>query len=273
MQTTFTQRQDRGFALLVAVFALLLLSVIGLGMMYGTNMESAINKNYRDKQSTMYSALAGLQEARDRLQPATLTITPPAVLPSLTATGVIYLINPKNGETITPWDPSPDNPYRDTELCHENILGLTAPIDNAIPCSGANSLPPIGNSAWRTLKDISAPANIAEGVWQFASPLDFKWVRLSLKRNNMTPYPATGAPGDTNQVCWDGRYQVMMPNGYGPECVKVGSVVLVSVTNSGANYTGPPTVTIDPPASGMQATAVANMVATSTSSVQSIVLT
>src|SRR5215831_14193597 len=196
MQTTFTQRRDRGIALLVAVFALLLLSVIGLGMMYGTNMESAINKNYRDKQSTMYAAMAGLQEARDRLQPATLTITPPAVLPSLTATGVVYLINPKNGETITPWDPSPDNPYRDTELCQENILGLSG--TNGVPCSGVGSLPPIGNAAWRTVKDISSPANAAEGVWQFASPLDFKWVRISLKKNNMTPYSATGNPGDTN---------------------------------------------------------------------------
>src|SRR5262247_2172870 len=113
MQTTIAQRRDRGIALLVAVFALLLLSVIGLGMMYGTNMESAINRNYRDKQMTVYAAMAGLQEVRDRLQPATLTITPPSVLPSLSEAGVIYLINPKTGETVAPWDP--DNRYADTE--------------------------------------------------------------------------------------------------------------------------------------------------------------
>src|SRR5262245_63379448 len=92
MQTTLVQRQDRGIALLVAVFCLLLLSVVGLGMMYGTNMESAINRNYRDKQTTMYAAMAGLQEARDRIQPATLTVAPPTVLPSLTDPGVIYII-------------------------------------------------------------------------------------------------------------------------------------------------------------------------------------
>src|SRR5215470_1404061 len=59
---------ERGIAMLVAVFALLLLSVIGLGMMYSTNMETNINSNYRDKQIATYAAMAGLQEARDRIR-------------------------------------------------------------------------------------------------------------------------------------------------------------------------------------------------------------
>ena len=62
--------------MLVVMFALLLLSVIGLGMMYSTNMESAINSNYRDKQVALYAALGGLQEARDRIQPAERALRP-----------------------------------------------------------------------------------------------------------------------------------------------------------------------------------------------------
>ena len=65
----FKRGSERGIALLVAVFALLLLSVIGLGMMYSTNMETSINSNYRDKQAATYAAMAGLQEARDRMRP------------------------------------------------------------------------------------------------------------------------------------------------------------------------------------------------------------
>jgi len=42
--------RQRGIALLIVCFSLLLLSVIGLGMMYSTNMETTINSNYRDKQ-------------------------------------------------------------------------------------------------------------------------------------------------------------------------------------------------------------------------------
>src|SRR5215470_1149593 len=81
---------EQGIAMLVAVFALLLLSVIGLGMMYSTNMETNINTNYRDKQTATYAAMAGLQEARDRIRAYDPTlpiphgrITPPGGLPSL----------------------------------------------------------------------------------------------------------------------------------------------------------------------------------------------
>src|SRR5678809_834372 len=126
----FTKQGERGVAMLVALFALLLLSVVGLGMMYSTNMETAVNGNYRDKQKAMYAAMAGLQEARDRLRPwdPTLSmpagrIVAPAALPSLSAANIIYIINPQTGETVAPWDPS--NPFFDTELCHERMLGLT----------------------------------------------------------------------------------------------------------------------------------------------------
>ena len=48
MQTTIREQKQRGIAMLIALFTLLFLSVVGLGMMYSTNMESAINSNYRD---------------------------------------------------------------------------------------------------------------------------------------------------------------------------------------------------------------------------------
>ena len=54
------QRSERGVALVVTLFALLLLSVIGMGMMFSTNMETMINANYRDKQVAVYASLAGL---------------------------------------------------------------------------------------------------------------------------------------------------------------------------------------------------------------------
>src|ERR1044071_2381066 len=81
-QTAPTVRKtERGIAMLAAIFALVLLSVIGLGMMYSTNMETAINYNYRDKQVSLYAAQAGLQEARDRIK-YPYNITPPFSLPS-----------------------------------------------------------------------------------------------------------------------------------------------------------------------------------------------
>src|SRR5438094_10412363 len=98
MRNPIMERQERGIALLLVLFTMLLLSVIGLGMMYSTNMESSINSNYRDKQGSLYAALAGLQEARDRIQPATHNIVAPTSLPGFIATtsagsaGLIYIV-------------------------------------------------------------------------------------------------------------------------------------------------------------------------------------
>ncbi|HEX4997843.1 MAG TPA: hypothetical protein VFY29_06435 [Terriglobia bacterium] len=252
-------RTDRGIALFVVMFALLFLSVVALGMMYATNTETAINANYKDAQLAAYGAMSGLQEMRDRIQPAILNITPPVILPSTTASGVIYLINPRTGETVAPWDIN--NRYADTELCQENLMGLTGTI--GVPCT---SLP--SGTAWYTVYDDSQSS---AGVWQQTRPLDFKWVRLTLKKNNNTAAPANGDSTSTNQVCWDGERQIMLPNGYGPECNRIGSIVAVNVTNGGTNYTSAPTVTLDaPPSGGLQATAHANMVPITDQQVSSV---
>ena len=89
------QKQQRGIAMMVVLFALLLLSVVGLGMMYSTNMETSINGNYRDKQTAFYAALAGLQEARERIRTSgqTYAITAPTALPSTAGANVIYIVS------------------------------------------------------------------------------------------------------------------------------------------------------------------------------------
>src|SRR5215510_3953362 len=102
-------KRQRGVAMLVVLFSLLLLSVVGLGMMYSTNMETSINGNYRDKQVAFYAALAGLQEARDRIQPATANIVAPTLLPTTLAANVIYIV--ADATKVKPWDPTPGNLY------------------------------------------------------------------------------------------------------------------------------------------------------------------
>src|SRR5438874_10555320 len=102
---------ERGIAMLIVLFSLLLLSVIGLGMMYSTNMETSINYNYRDKQVAFYAALAGLQEARDRIQPSTHNIVAPTQLPSTTLQNIIWIV--ANASTVKPWDNSTTSTYFD----------------------------------------------------------------------------------------------------------------------------------------------------------------
>src|ERR1041385_4752257 len=87
------KRNERGIAMIVVMFSLIFLSVVGLGMMYSTNMETSINSNYRDKQDASYAALAGLQEARERIRISSYdamgnpvySINPPLSLPSTAA--------------------------------------------------------------------------------------------------------------------------------------------------------------------------------------------
>src|SRR5881397_4381787 len=64
MRNPIMERQERGIALMLVLFTMLLLSVIGLGMMYSTNMESAINSNYRDKQTALCCASGAAGIAR-----------------------------------------------------------------------------------------------------------------------------------------------------------------------------------------------------------------
>jgi hypothetical protein len=253
------KNQERGMAMLVAMFTLVLLSVIGLGLMYSTNMETIINANYRDKQVAMYGAMSGLQEARDRLQPAAPAMPLPTDMPTLTNHQVFYIINPKNGETVAPWDLT--NKYKDTELCQEGILDLTP--TPGIPC---NELP-MGDD-WYTIIDNSSDAS---EPWKSSTPLDTKWIRVTMKGNNMTPVVASGDAGVSTETCWDGSHQILKPNGYGPDCGPDGSIVKVTVTSGGIGYTSPPTVTFStPPAGGTQATGTAVIASLPTGQLSSV---
>src|SRR5215469_9491110 len=60
-------KKQRGIALLIVIFALLLVTGIALAMMSSSATETQVEKNYRDSQRAYFAALAGIQEARVRL--------------------------------------------------------------------------------------------------------------------------------------------------------------------------------------------------------------
>ena len=155
-----TGKDERGMALLSTIFTVLLLTAIGMAMIYASNMDSMINANYRDKQRAQYASVSGVQEARDRIQPVNVVapITAPLVLPALGAANVIYIVNPRSGDSVEPWDAS--NPYFDNELCQERVLSLTG--TPGVPCTSTAA-----GSWYATVDDSqssSAPWNIHTGV-------------------------------------------------------------------------------------------------------------
>src|ERR1051326_6830783 len=233
---------ERGIALLIVLFAMVALSVVGLGMMYSTNMETAINSNYRDKQVSFYAALSGLQEGRERIK-YPYSITPPTALPSTALQDIVYIVS--DYSKVKPWDPS--NSYFDTELCQEKVLNLHGTY--GVPCTTIAS----GTGWFRYIDDGQS----SSAPWYFASPTDWKWTRIQLKGNNNTPVPVNGDSGSYDQACWDGTRQISTATGYSGGCEPVGGVTSVIVDEGGTNYTSTPTVTFSSGGgSGAAATAV-----------------
>lgn len=162
------RRSEAGIALLIAIFVLLLISVVAIALIVSSNTESALAGNYRSSTSVYYAAVAGVEEARARLRtnnPNSFKNTAPAGF--LPAPGTAfdkctpsYVLNPLTGEAVTPWDPA--NPYYDAQF------GL----EFGAFCGGAAGPPspsPSTSSVWN-----SNPLN---GL-PFPGPV-YKWVRIN----------------------------------------------------------------------------------------------
>ena len=115
------RRRETGVALLIAIFVLLLISVVAIALIVSSGTESAMAGNYRTATGVYYAALAGLEEGRGRLltknsnsfQSTAPTLLPPSGTP-LAVGQPFYIINPAASETVAPWDPSslyPDNEF------------------------------------------------------------------------------------------------------------------------------------------------------------------
>ena len=151
-------RREQGVALLIAIFALLLISVVAIALIVTSGTDTALASNYRTSASAYYAALAGLEEGRGRLLRKNqdfINKTVPNFVPSGTGTldvhQVLYIINPVGGEAIVPNDPS--NPYADNEYGKEFDWGL----------GGAT---------------IRGPLNSVSQTPPYPGPF-FKWVRIN----------------------------------------------------------------------------------------------
>ena len=119
-------RREAGSALLIGIFALLLISVVGIALLVSTGTDTALAGNYRTSTAAYYASVAGLEEARGRL----LWRNPDFInksnaYPTLFSgqgttfglTDVLYILNPATGETVDPTNST--SPYADTEYAAE----------------------------------------------------------------------------------------------------------------------------------------------------------
>lgn len=212
-------RHERGFALLITIFTLLLLTAIGAGMIALTNTDTSISGNFRDEQSAYFGAKAGIEEVRDRFRSGasnTLSTNPFFATSNLAlpgqAGGVLYVTNPNThiGDVVTPWATGA-NVYTDDEICTE-INNIGSPVT---PCT---TVPTVGG--WYTSVAASTayqPASVGT-----TGPLPWKWARITAKTDltssgtsssGSTPASVDGILADSNyRVCWNGANEVAIPN-------------------------------------------------------------
>jgi hypothetical protein len=112
------RRSQDGIALLIAIFVLLLISVVAIALLVSSGTETALGANYRTSSSVYYAALAGLEEARGRLLPRNPNYFGNSVVPPNFPLGqTVYVINRLSGDNIAPWDQS--NSFYDKEYVTE----------------------------------------------------------------------------------------------------------------------------------------------------------
>ena len=169
---------------MIALFTLMLISVVATALILMAGTETALKGNYKSAMHAFYDARAGLEEGRGRLFARNPNSIASCVLPGGEATmqlnQVCYILNPSPGEVVDPTDPT--SLYADTEYPTE--------WNTAIP-NGANYNTVISNSP-------IASANIA-------GPL-YKWVRITPRTEASANFDAD-ADGliDNTPLFFDGQ--------------------------------------------------------------------
>ena len=226
MPKTWNKKSERGVALLVALFALILIAAVGLGMIFSSNGEMSVNNSFRQNHLAYFAARSGLEEARDRMRYKSTDVTNPVALgisdllptnPIGQANSVLYINN------VAGVDPTNfgNNTYFDDELCHDiNNPGIIANSPGAfnIKCPhNANSIP--SAAGWAVQMNAEP---IAGG-----GKIPYAWTRINLKLQEGTnPWcvlglglpggsaancnPATGPDASADQICYDGTREFVL---------------------------------------------------------------
>lgn len=128
----FAASSEKGVALLIAIFALLLISGVAVALVVMSGTDTSVAANYRSSTQAFYSGYAGLEEGRGRLWMgnanslfaiANFLPVPPAVMP---VGNVRYILNPSPGEVVNPTNLVANNPHADFEYQNEWGIAVTA---------------------------------------------------------------------------------------------------------------------------------------------------
>jgi hypothetical protein len=207
-----SRKSERGVALFIAIFALLLISVVALALMVMAGTETSLNSNYKSSVQAFYDARAGVEEARGRLWSGNPNALGAFVTPAGTtmAVGQVrYILNPTGAEVVNPTDMSTGNIYADRQYITE--WGVNPP------------------AAAPTTLSVSTQAGVP-------GPL-FKWVRITPRTEQSAGIDVNGdgVIDNANPLYFDGVQQVLS-NQIPPTATayQVFEVTALSVTPTGS---------------------------------------
>jgi hypothetical protein len=146
-----TKRSEQGAALVIALFTLMLISVVATALILMAGTQAAVKGNYKSSMHAFYDAKAGLEEARGRLWAANPNAISACVFPGggpMPIGRVCYITNPPAGVNVDPTNLDPANPYADFEYRQEWGRLVTAdavqpPIPSVSPVASANIAGPL----------------------------------------------------------------------------------------------------------------------------------
>jgi hypothetical protein len=202
-------------ALVIAIFTLMLISVVATALVLMAGTETAMKGNYKSAMHAFYDAKAGLEEGRGRLSSRNPNSIANCVLPGgealMLVNQVCYIVNPSAGEVVNPLDLSAGNPYADLEYQQE----WQVPVTSASVQPFVTSTSPI------------ASANIA-------GPL-FKWVRIT-PRTELSVNSDSDADGaiDNTPLLFDGQNVFDSKNGIPPGAAQILTITSLAVTPYGS---------------------------------------
>ncbi len=155
-----TAHAQKGVALLISIFALLLISGVAVALVVMSGTETSVAANYRSSTQAFYAGYAGMEEGRGRLWPGhpnslfAIANFLPVVGTVLPVGQVRYILNPSPGEVVNPTNLVATNPDADFEYQVEFGVAVTA----------------------ATVRTTTSISNLA--LANTPGPL-FKWVRIT----------------------------------------------------------------------------------------------
>jgi len=209
---------EAGVALLISLFALMLICIVGVALIMASGTDTALTGNYRSATSVYYAALAGLEEGRGRLltkAPNSSNIAavlglPPGSLPSVApgAAQVWYIINPLPSEIDN--TTNTHTSYPDAEYAQE-FPTIPAPDISWTNSTSAQAGLPGPIFKWVRINAITATSAQTTGIP--ANPGGPQDTPLLYANNHLYNDPVLAGPSAQQAIEITALAVLQMPNG------------------------------------------------------------